>query len=72
MKTVNVSVGSERKQRARVEEIVGDNIYAEMGAFTFKRDGGGEDIKETPFVYIPNLIRKASDLIEEHRGYYYT
>ena len=40
-----------------------------MGAFTFKRDGGGEDVKEAPFMYIPNLVRKASDLIEQHRGY---
>lgn len=63
-------MGSEVKQRALMKNIVGDNITAELGAFTVKRDGGGEEIKEVPFVYVPNLIRKATDLIEEHRGYY--
>ena len=53
-----------------MKNIVGDNITAELGAFTVKRDGGGEEIREVPFVYVPNLIRKATDLIEEHRGYY--
>ena len=55
------------KQRALAKSILGDNLNAELGAFTFKRDGGGETIKEAPFVYVPNLIRKATDLIEHHR-----
>ena len=37
------------KQRAIAKDIVGDNLAAELGAFTFKRDRGGEDIKEVPF-----------------------
>lgn len=66
---MNVSVGSEIKQRSLANDIVGDNMTAEMGAFSFRREGGGEDIKQVPFVYVPNLIRKATDLIEQHRGY---
>ena len=62
-------MGSEVKQRALAKEIVGDNLVAEVGAFTVKRDGGGESIKEVPFVYVPNLIRKATDVIQKHRGY---
>lgn len=62
-------MGSEVKQRALAKDLIGDNIQAELGAFTFRLDGGGEEIRETPFVYIPNLIRRATDLIEEHRGY---
>ena len=65
---MGISVGSEVKQRALAKEIVGDNLAAENGAFTFRRDGGGEEIRETPFVYVPNLIRRATDLIEHHRG----
>ena len=57
------------KQRALAKDVIGDNMTAEMGAFSFRRDGGGEAIKEVPFVYVPNLIRKATDLIEEHRRY---
>ena len=52
-------MGSEVKQRALAKDLVGDNIVAELGAFTFKRDGGGEEIREVPFIYVPNLIRKA-------------
>lgn len=62
-------MGSEVKQRALMENIVGDNITAELGAFTLKRDGGGEEIREVPFVYVPTLVTKATDLIEEHRTY---
>lgn len=50
-----------------MEGIVGDNLVAEVGAFTFSsKDGGGDEIREVPFVYVPNLIRKVSDVIEEH------
>ena len=61
-------MGSEANQRALAKEIVGDNLSSELGAFTFKRDGGGEEIREVPFVYVPNLIRKATDLIELQKG----
>lgn len=66
MKSLHIDVGSEAKQRALAKEIVGDNIVAEMGAFTFRLDGGGDEIREAPFVYVPNLIRRASDLIQQH------
>ena len=65
---MHIHVASEAKQRAIAKDIVGDNIVAEWGAFTFKRDGGGEDIRQTPFVYVPNIVRKVTDLIEMHRG----
>ena len=64
---MNIVVGSEQKQRAIAKDIIGDNMAAEMGAFTFKLKEGGEEIQEVPFVYVPNLIRKATDLIEEHK-----
>lgn len=66
---MHIQVGSEAKQRTLAKDIVGDNLVTETGAFTFRRDGGGEDIREVPFAYVPNLIRKATDLIENHRGY---
>ena len=67
MKGLHISVASEAKRRVLAKDIVGDNMVAEMGAFSFKRDGGGEDIKEVPFVYVPNLIKKATDMIEQFR-----
>ena len=66
---MNISIASERKQRPLAKSIVGENVVAEMGAFTKQLDGGGEEICEVPFVYIPNLIIKVSDLVEKHRQY---
>lgn len=62
-------MGSEVKQRRLAKDVIGDNVVAELGAFTFRQEkGGGEFIKEVPFVYVPNLIRKSADLIETHQG----
>ena len=60
-------MGSEAKQRALAKDIIGDNIVAELGAFTFRREGGGEEIREVPFAYVPNLIRKVADLVEQYQ-----
>ena len=66
---MNISIVSERKQHSLAKSIVGENLVAEMGAFTERLDGGGEEICEVPFVYISNLIIKVSDLVEKHRQY---
>ena len=39
---------------------------AEMGPFTSSLDGGGQQIQEVPFVYVPNIIRKIVDNTEHH------
>ena len=39
-----------------VKQIVGDNVAAERGAFSFPSDKGGEVIKKVPFVYVPIII----------------
>lgn len=66
MKTLNVSLASEHKQRALARSIRDQNVVAEMGAFTFSAEGGGEEIREVPFVYVPNLIAKVADLVTLH------
>ena len=49
-----------------MKQIVGDNVAAERGAFSFPLEKGGEVIKNVPFVYIPNLIQKIADVVFEH------
>ena len=61
-----MSLASEAKRRRMAKAIVGDNLVAEIGAFTFPHSGG-EEVKGTPFVYCPNLIAKMTDVIEHHR-----
>lgn len=63
LKSLSISVSSEKQQRAMAKGIVGDNLVAERGAFTFSLEKGGEEIRDVPFVYCPNLIAKMADLI---------
>ncbi len=47
-------------------DIVGENLVAERGAFSFSQDIGGEVIRAVLFVYVPNLIAKVADIIHWH------
>ena len=60
-----MSVASEKKTLVMANEIVGDNIKGEMGAFTFPHEKG-EEIRNASFVYCPNLISKVSDVVCHH------
>ncbi len=64
LKVFNVSLASERKQRILAKDLVGDNFKVESVPFSFNVDG--RVIKEAPFVYVPNLIRKISDVVASH------
>ena len=47
---------------------MGDNRAAEKGAFTFTQGkGGGEVVREAPFVYSPNVIAKVADCVEHNK-----
>ena len=61
LKTFNVSLASERKQRKLAETALGDtSLLQEMVPFTFSK-GGVEEIREAPFVYMRNIIAAVSD-----------
>ena len=62
-----MSIASEMKQRAMAKDIVGDNLMAERGTFTFPPGNGGEIIREAAFVYCTNLIAKVVDCVEHHK-----
>ncbi len=66
LKVFNVSLASERRQHTLANEAVGDSITAEMAPFTFSAEGGGEEIREAPFVYMPNLIARVADTLTHH------
>jgi hypothetical protein len=56
----HVSLASERKQRTLAKES------AEIVPFTFPAEGRGAEVHEAPFVYIPNLIARVSDTLNQH------
>ena len=58
-----ISLASEQSQRQLAKEVIGDNLQAERAPFSFSKDGGGEEIREVPFVFVPNLIRKVADVV---------
>ena len=51
--------------------ITGDNLTAEMGAFSFHLTGGGEEIQQVPFVYVRNLTAKVADMISSYERLIY-
>ena len=60
-----MSIASEHSQRKLSQAIIGDQLVAEMGACTVSTDHG-EEIREVPFVYFPNLIAKIAQLVSQH------
>ncbi len=54
-----------RGNRILAKDLVGDNFKVESVPFSFNVDGRGV-IKEAPFVYVPILIRKISDVVASH------
>ena len=62
---MNVHIASEGKLRKLAKEVVGENIVAENGAFTFATEHG-EEIRQVPFVYVPNFIAKVADVVSQH------
>ena len=65
LKSLNVSIASEAQQRKMAAEIIGQDPVAETGPFSVAVEKG-EEIKQVPFVYFPNLIAKIGDTIHQH------
>ena len=53
------------------KEAIGDNLAAEMVPFAFSLDDGGIEFWEAPFVFVPNLIARVADKLNEHHQYVY-
>ncbi len=60
-----MSIASERQQRQLAKAKTSENLVAERGAFTFSTDRG-EEIREVPFVYSPNLMIAIAELVDKH------
>ncbi len=48
------------------KDIVGEDIIAEKGAFSFCEQGKEEVIKEVLFVYRPNHIAAIAEIVDKH------
>lgn len=61
-----ISLSSEKKQRKVARTLLGDNLEAEAVPLTFSLKKGGEEVRVTPYCYIPDLVRKLTDLLDEN------
>ena len=51
--------------RKITDEMIGDNLEGEVAPFSFQMPTGGEEIRGAPLVYVPNLIQKIIQTLEE-------
>lgn len=61
-----ISFASEVKERSLAKELVGPNLDAEAVAFTFPADGGGEEIQKAPMAFVPDLVAKVTQLLDQN------
>ncbi|KAL5491484.1 hypothetical protein EMCRGX_G016781 [Ephydatia muelleri] len=67
LKASNVSLACEERMRhVGSKRIVGDNIQGELAPFSFTLTSGGEELRAAPLVFIPNLIQKVTQLLDEN------
>ncbi|KAL5473937.1 hypothetical protein EMCRGX_G028506 [Ephydatia muelleri] len=69
LKESGVSLASEVSMRKITDEMIGDNLEGEVAPFSFKMPTGGEEIRGAPLVYVPNLIQKIIQTLEEQDSY---
>ena len=61
-----VYLGSERKQHALSNKLVGDNLEVELAPFSFQLSNGGEELCGAACAYTPSLTRKVVQLLEQN------
>lgn len=66
MSVWKIHLESEAKERSLAKALVGPNLASEMVAFSFSLDGGGEEIRKAPMAYIPDLVEKVVQLLDQN------
>lgn len=66
MKAWKIHLDSEVKERLLAKELVGPNLASEMVAFSFKLDEGGVEIRKAPMAYVPNLVQKVTQILDQN------
>ena len=69
MKAWKIHLGSEAKQRSISKELLGPNLKSELVAFSFPLDHGGEEIRKAPIAYVPDLVAKVKQILDQNDRY---
>ena len=68
LKASNVSLACVERMHHVSKKIVRDNIQGKLTPFSFTLTSSGEELQAAPLVFIPNLIQKVIQLLDEsHR-----
>ena len=59
-------MASEAKERKLAQQLVGPNIEGEAVPFTFSVDSGGEEVRKAPMAYVPDLVSKVVQLLDQN------
>ncbi|KAL5515053.1 hypothetical protein EMCRGX_G000170 [Ephydatia muelleri] len=66
LKASNISLACEERMRHASRKAVGENLKGELAPFSFSLPSGGEEFRGAPLVFIPDLILKVAELLEEN------
>ena len=61
-----ISFANEAKERALASVLVGPNLDAEAVPFTFPYPGGGEQFRKAPMAFVPDLVEKVTQLLDQN------
>ena len=54
------------KERALASVLVGPSLDAEAVPFTFPNPGGGEQFRKAPMAFVPDLVGKVTQLLDQN------
>ena len=61
-----VKVASEKNQRILSKQLITTQIASEVAPFTHQLKKGGKEVKKAAMAYIPDLVQKITELLEQH------
>eukprot|EP00731_Ephydatia_muelleri_P030963 Em0022g477a len=66
LKASNISLACEERMCHASRKAVGENLKGELAPFSFSLPSGGEEFRGAPLVFIPDMILKVVELLEEN------
>ena len=69
LKSSGVSLSSEKRQRQLAQLQVGEDLETEAAPFSFSVASGGEELRVAAHAFIPNLVNKVVQLLEQNEKY---
>ena len=67
LKASGISIACEEKMREIAQQISGrDELKGEIAPFSFALPSGGEELRETPHIFMLDLIKKVTELLEQN------